>query len=193
MDRRRYLALLALGLSGCAGRTSGDSSPTDAETTPTDAETTATRRPVTSATRRDGGAPEWGALSGLESDADPFVSYVVGDPAARPYGVEPHYVVVENQAGESREITLTVRDQAADDPAVDATLSFPDAGICQVELAEPAAYDVTVTTGGETTTVSIAPSRFDCNESNTGVYVGADGAVETQTVSTMLGCGTPEA
>lgn len=198
MDRRRYLALLAFGLSGCVGAT-GDSTPTDTaptpaetENTPTDTETTPTPRPpVTSATRRDGGTPEWSALPGLESDADPFVTYVVGDPSVRPVDVEPHYVVVENQAEEPREITVTVTDQSADEPAADATLSFPEAGICQLELAEPAAYDVTVTARGETTTVSIAESQFDCNESNTGVFVGPDGTAETETVSTMLGCGTP--
>lgn len=185
MDRRRFVALLTVGFGGCVGRSGTETSTTEPGTT---AVTPTAQPPVTDAVRTEGGTSEWLALDGLESNASPFVTYVVGDPSVRPTGVEPHYVVVENQAAESRELIVRVADRAADEPAVDATLSFPAAGICQLELAEPAAYDVSVTAAGETTTVSIAESRFDCNDSNTGVYVGPDGATETESTSTMMGC-----
>ncbi|MBX0286211.1 hypothetical protein [Haloarcula salinisoli] len=188
MDRRRYLALLALGLSGCVGAP-GDSTPTNTEPAPTDTEITPTPRPpVTDATRRDGGEPEWTAVQGLEPDASPFVTYVVGNPVARPTDIEPRYVVVENQADASQTMTVRVRDRTADRPAVEEELSFPAGGICQLELAEPARYEVTVTASGVETTVTI--SRFDCNDATTSIFVGPEGTAETQTISTMVGCAT---
>jgi len=186
MDRRRFLALLPVALGGCAGAET-DVEPTDTVASPTATAGTPTpRSPVTDATRTENGAREWLVL-GPEGDASPFVTYIVGSPVARPTGVEPHHVVVANQAA-ARTMTVRVSERAADQPAVDAELSFPADGICQLELAEPARYGVTVTAGGVETAVTI--SEFDCNEATTGIFVGPDGTAETESTRTMLGCQT---
>jgi hypothetical protein len=192
MDRRHLLAILATGISGCATRT-GDDNRTPTDGTATQAtETSTDRPPVTDATRQEGGSEEWLHPSDLESQARPFVSFVVGNEDARPTGVEPHYVVVENQAAEERQIRVQVRDEDAADPAVDTTEQFPAGGILEIQLAEPSAFEVSVTVDGATTTVSVAESRFDCNDSTTGVYVREDGTVADGITATMMGCETPE-
>src|SRR6056297_2355059 len=121
MDRRRFLALLPAVLGGCAG-VGTDAEPSERTASPT--ATPSLGPPVTEATRTEATSREF-YLPRVESDAAPFANYVVGNSSSRPADIEPHYVVVENQADRSQTITVRVSDQAADSPALDAELSFP--------------------------------------------------------------------
>lgn len=186
MDRRGLLTLLAAGLGGCTTLSPDGGTSTETNTGTSDGETPTPPPPVTTATRVTYDGRDWLRPDDIDYDEEPFALFVVGEAAARPTGEEPHYVAVESAM--ARTLGLRVRDRAADGPALDTDLEFPAGGIVLVELAEPAGYDVTVTVDGEAATVEIAASRFDCNDSSTGLLVGPDGTVEDAITSTMMGC-----
>lgn len=189
MDRRGLLTLLAAGLGGCATLSPDGGTSTETNTGTSDGETPTPLPPVTTATRVTYDGRRWLSPDGIAADDEPFALFVVGEAAARPTGEEPHYVAVESAA--ARTLGVAVRDRAAGAAALDTEIEFPAGGVLLVELAEPADYDFSVTVDGETTTAEIAASRFDCNNSSTGLLVADDGSVEETSVSTMMGCSTP--
>lgn len=200
MRRRSLLAAvggaLAAGVAGCVadgsdspgGGPGGDDTTTDGTTTRDD---TTTDDPTTTPgdpTPDPGGSTNWGP-----DTPSPFETAAVGsrEGVAFPENHLPHVVRVWNAASEPRSIGLALTDDAGQS-AFDGEFEFPADGWVRLTLNEPAAYDLAVTVaGGSGGSVAVELGTFDCNDSVTNVAVDAEGAVDSTTVSTQVGCPGP--
>lgn len=127
----------------------------------------------------------------VETDASPTVRIVVGDD--RSGDPRPHWLWLWND-GERRDLELTLT-RTANTPfgestarVVQRTETLAADAVLAVELWTPGEYDLALAGDGVAETISVPRSRFDCNDATTSVAIRADG-VETQTVSTSMGCG----
>ncbi len=124
---------------------------------------------------------------------EPFETMQVGsrDGVLDPENNEPHAVTVTNAADEPR--TMEVHVRRSDDSSTSERRSweFPAHGWVRLKLLRPAEHQVSVAVDGETVgTVDVDRSYFDCNSSTTNVTVTADGDVESEMISTAMGCPT---
>ena len=182
MNRRDLLGSLgaagALAFAGCAADDAGD--PDD----------TTTDDPG------GGGDEPDDSFDRLDRDADPVESFAVGDreDVSFPENNGPHHLRVYNGADQARSTTLSL--QRDGETALDRTVEVPSGRRVDVTLNEPAIYRLAIELDGEDdvtgTPVEVERSWFDCNSSFTAAVVGPDGAVETRTLSTALGCPGPD-
>ncbi len=123
-----------------------------------------------------------------------------------PENNRPHAIRVWNDSGRVRRILLRLTrgsGSGESSAALDRRVEFPADGYLTVGLLEPDDYALAVRPGdgtgeGATTATStgtaagaiveVPRARFDCNDSQTDVRVAPDGAVESFTVSTEIGC-----
>ncbi len=190
MNRRQLLRrsgalAAAAGLAGCIGSSDTGSGPD----TTTDSGTS--DGGDDSATTDEGRE----RFSGVRSDDDePFETVAVGDreSVVFPENNKPYGVRVWNAADDARRIDLQVSKRA--DILVDRTVEFAADAYLELALNEPADYSVSVglADADEETTFEVERSQFDCNQSGTDVGVGADGRVETMSMSTAMACSGPK-
>lgn len=166
---QRSAALAAVGsVAGCLAGGAGSQPETTTTRTTTDATTTTPERPD-----------------------EPFETVEVGsrDGVLDPDNNGPHSVRVTNDADEARTVSVAVRRGDESTDLLSDSWELPGRAWVQVELLTPADYTVTVSVGGEAAgAVDVDRSWFDCNGSTTNVTVGPDGSLESETVSTAMGC-----
>lgn len=131
-----------------------------------------------------------------ERDGEPRRTVVVGDLDAVPFpsAHPPHELVLRNESGAERTVTVEVATDEDDELlARDFTVRADDA--LEVVLAEPRSYTVTVTTdrpsGESSATVGIDREPFDCTRSSTTVTLRENGT-GTKSVSKSIACPEPQ-
>ncbi|MFB6105380.1 MAG: hypothetical protein ABEJ70_00255 [Halobacteriaceae archaeon] len=174
---RRLGALSAVGLAGCAGRSSGSpEGPDDGTTTTRDGTTTTTTRDGTTTTTGEtatsvspggGRRPDpWEAPDGAVAT----MAVGTADDVLLPDLNRPHVVRVWNATGEARRVGFSLR---RDDTTVaSADREFPRDGVYEVTVVDPAHYRLDVSVDGELrSTVDLPATLFDCEGSTTTVRV----------------------
>lgn len=212
LHRTGALATVA-GLAGCLGSSSGGSSPAgDKQTTQ---QTTAgdTTRSTTEETTTDDSKSESelndettqdddSSFAGVESDDEnPFRTVELGKRANARFAETKKVrgLLVWNAVDSARTIRLSVARQG--ETLFDERVEFDADAYLRLVLNEPADYRVSLglsasetagSSSAESSTFPVPRTSFDCNSATTHVGVMADGAVETQTVSTMMACPGPK-
>lgn len=178
MNRRTLLqrtaALVAAGATaGClAGGSDGGS-----ESTRTTSTRTTTATSTTTTTERPENAFETMQVGSRDGVLDPENN-------------RAHAVRVTNAADEPRTIGVQVRASGGNPLVESDSWELPAQAWTHVDLLTPAEYTVVVSLDGEEAgRVAVERSWFDCNASTTNVTVTADGDVESETISTTMGCG----
>ncbi|WP_137283621.1 hypothetical protein [Halorussus salinisoli] len=184
MNRRELLGTVGAGATGMAGLLGARARASGQET-----ETTTT-------------ASDGQEFTGIDSSADrPFATISVGsrEGVRNPENNRPHAIRIWNDSGEARTVGLRLfRGGEAGTAILDRRVEFPADGYLTLRLSEPGEYALPLRPGGATTTatdgastggtVAVPRSRFDCNDSRTDVRVAPDGAVQSVTISTEIGC-----
>ncbi|WP_276298952.1 hypothetical protein [Halorussus lipolyticus] len=176
---------LSLGLAGCLGTdTESPSGTTTAQTTTSSPPTAEETTPAAVAER---GVPIVPTVESTETR--PFRAFSVGDRegVANPEDNLPHQIWVWNDTDRKREISVVVA--TGGQTVLDETIEYPARAVLGVELADPRAYDSTVSTADRQHTIETPRSRFDCNDSVTDVVVGPD-EISEFTITTELACDT---
>ena len=214
MNRRELLGTLGLGAVGAAGLVG---SPVDAgrQTADVGRQATETTAGTTARGTTEGGGFDGIDSSADRPFAAITVGSRAG--VRNPENNRPHLVRVWNDGERARTLRLELRRDDDGVAPVNRRVEFPADGYLALRLLEPASYALTVTpVGGEmgtatdtaTTATETAPATatattsagatgetvriprtlFDCNDSRTDVRVGPDGAVESETTATEIGC-----
>jgi hypothetical protein len=106
-----------------------------------------------------------------------------------PERTEPVVVLVLNN-GSERSIPVRARHPPSNTTLYDRAPAFAASEALVFVFHEPSSYAVEVGAGEESARVDLRRDDFDCNERTLGVAVQADGRIVSQSLSTMLGCGT---
>jgi hypothetical protein len=186
--RRAFIALGAGAiLGGCVqGGTSGGSGTGK----PTATQSESPRPTADSRTETDSPATEDGNVTiGIGSEKnEPQTTEAIGGTTGNVD--DEDVIMVWNDAGTARQITVTVAERAASGkPPLQETYRFEPDAYVTIDVQEAGEYVVTVSLDGDDPE-TVDFSADDCNDQSLFITVMEDGAVESNGMSTMMLCTT---